>query len=825
MGRRIALLIGNQEFSNESGLDALRGAKNDVDELAAVLRDRARGGFHVSTFLEQPHHALELAIVEALQAAAVDDFVLIYYSGHGKLSPSGKLYLATANTKRNALQGTALSAWSLHEAVSDSACREVVLLLDCCYSGAVSQGLRGSLESQLQAVQNASGFFILTASTGLQTALEIEGDFDGKVMGKFTAAIVEGIRSGAADVKGTGEIRLTDLRLHVERSLRGQTPQLFVHAGSGDPLISLANEPMLDALALEDLDSVSSHRRYGAVMYLRQLVERGNLREKEAARRHLIHRQGIEQDAEIRQAISGQPPQRSVGDADHTRDALQRGIDAVANAAKETLGPEGRRVIIGKTFGSPEFAQNGLEIAKRVKPTDGTEMIAAELACEAAANVQRLSGDGVSTMLVLAQALVRFGFAEVALGRNPMDLCRGLDQAAQTVIERLRSSCMSSARIPLLPELFITKRSDDLFALLDARVFELVELALKDVAATSLFVVSEPNYFEITMEFADSLSFDKGYISPYFITNADATTVELAQPCILILDERLSTFELLVPILEAVMKSNRSLLIIANGVEGQALSSLVINKLRSNLRVAAVNSPTSFAEPGSTVLEDIATLTHSKVIGETAGTNLEKVTFDMLGSAQLAIVTDARTTLICDVAADNAMQERIAKQTDRVAIIKVGGNTEKEIKQRLQRVNGIVRTMQALSEEGAVAGGGVALVRAAAALDGLSIRNEDQAAGVGVMRRALDVPFRQIAANAGMRETTLVEKLLENSLPSFGLDVSQKEWCDLAARGILDPLKTVRVGLEAAVTLAGSLITTGQAFANSSEPNGQLTPT
>jgi hypothetical protein len=387
MNRRIALLIGNQMFLKESGLPNLNGPLNDVNAIERVLKDPELGNFEVQKIVDQPHYDVMRTIVETLQLAAQDDFVLIFYSGHGKMSGSGKLYLATANTTQTALQATAVSAWSLHEAVSDAVCREVVLLLDCCYSGAVA-GLRGEVvNSQLQAVQNAAGFFILTASTSIQSASESETDHDGEIMGRFTAAIVDGIQSGDADFRGTGEIRLTDLKTHVERTLRGQTPQFFAHAGTGDPLLSYSPRPLLDERAIADLEDDAWHRRVGAIKYLTDILRKGKPRESRAARATLTSRHALEQNIDVRQVIEdalrpqaapilvgsfrAEDSQFSAstsrpGDAHSStgpREKVLRGVNAVADAARATLGPKGRTVVVGGSRGTPSFTKNGLLIA------------------------------------------------------------------------------------------------------------------------------------------------------------------------------------------------------------------------------------------------------------------------------------------------------------------------------------------------------------------------------------------------------------------------------------------------------------------------------
>jgi chaperonin GroEL len=828
VARRLALLIANQDFLEESGLQPLRGPANDIAALARVLQNPSLGNFEVSKFVDKAHHEVTRAIVETLQSAAAEDFVLIYYSGHGKTSVSGRLYLATADTTQRAFQATAVSAWSLHEAVSESACREVVLLLDCCYSGAVSQGLRSAIESQLQAVQNAAGFFILTASTSIQTASENEVEQSGTIMGRFTAAIVEGIESGKADTSGLGEIRLTDLKGYVERSLRGQTPQFFAHAGSGDPLISYGSRPGLDQNALRDLTDEAWYRRLGAVKYLMGVMEKGGTRESQAARAALSARRAVERDIDVRQAIEDALRLEDVSSPTVTRDKMLRGVNTLANAVKVTLGPKGRTLVIGRSEGKLRSTKSGVSVAKQIVLTDSFEDLGAQLIREVASNTNDKVGDGSTTAVVLAQAIVAEGMRAVVAGKDPQDVRRGIDSAAASIVEEIRASSKKIA----------TKDEITQVATLTANgnrdLGELIAKAMEKVGTDGAITIEKSNSANTEVDTTSGIRFDRGYISPYFVTNGEKMITELENPYILLHEKKLSGLQAMLPVLEAVVQSGRPLLIIAEDVEGEALSTLVVNKLRGGLKVAAVKAP-GFGDRRKAMLEDIAILTSGQVISEGLGIKLENVTLDMLGQAEKVRLTkdvtiivagggkkvdiEGRTsqirTQIEETTSDydrERLQGRLAKIAGGVAVIRVGGATEVEMNDRIDRLEHALNATRAAVAEGVVPGGGVALLNASKVLNGFTLENEDQGAGVEILRRACQAPIRQIAENAGVEGSVVVARVLDSNSSTLGFNATTKQYEDLIHAGILDPAQVIRTALQEACSAAGLMITTDSAI-------------
>jgi chaperonin GroEL len=792
------------------------------------LQNPSLGNFEISKFLDKAHHEVARAIVETLQSAAPEDFVLIYYSGHGKTSATGRLYLATADTTQRVLQATAVSAWSLHEAVSESACREVVLLLDCCYSGAVSQGLRSAIESQLQAVQNAAGFFILTASTSIQTASENEVEHSGKIMGRFTAAIVEGIESGKADTSGLGEIRLTDLKGYVERSLRGQTPQFFAHAGSGDPLISYGSHPGLDQNALKDLSDEAWYRRLGAVKYLMGVMEKGGTREGQAARAALSARRALERDIDVRQAIEDALRLEDVSSPTITRDKMLRGVNTLANAVKVTLGPKGRTVVIGRSEGKLRSTKSGVSVAKQIVLTDSFEDLGAQLIREVASNTNDKVGDGSTTAVILAQAIVAEGMRAVVAGNDPLDVRRGIDFAADRIVKEIRASAKKIAtkeEIAQVAALTANGNSD---------VGELIAEAMEKVGAEGPITIEKSNRSETEVDVTAGIRFDRGYVSPYFVTDAEKTTAELEKPYILLHEKKLSGLQAMLPVLEAVVQSGRPLLIVAEEVEGEALATLVVNKLRGGLKVAAVKAP-GFGDRRKAMLEDIAILTGGQVISEDLGIKLENVTLDMLGQAEKVRVAKDTTIIVAgagkkiDIGGRTSqvrmqieettsdydrekLQERLEKIAGGVAVIRVGGASEMEMNDRIDRLEHALNATRAAVAEGVVPGGGVALLNASKVLDGFTLENEDQDAGVEILRRACQAPIRQIAENAGVDGSVVVGRILESNLPGFGFNASTKRYEDLINAGVLDPAQVIRTALEEACSAAGLMITTDSAI-------------
>jgi chaperonin GroEL len=809
VGRRIALLIGNQTFLEESKLEPLSGPVNDVEAMADVLQNAALGNFEVQKIVEQPHYEVTRAIVETLQAAKSDDFVLIFYSGHGKLSGSGKLYLATANTTQKALQATTVPAWSLHEAVSESDCQEVVLLLDCCYSGAVSQGLKGDLASQLEAVQNAAGFFILTASTDIQRASENETDAGGKVMGRFTTAIVEGIRTGDARDQATGRIHLSHLKAYVERKLRGSTPQFFAHRGSGDPLISNGSQPSLDPGVMADLNDGQWHRRLGAVRYFANVLRSGQPLEVKAVRAALAARLNVERDVDVRQAISDAIGAQSEDEADVSREKMLRGAHIVANTVKVTLGPKGRMVVIGKKGGVPRSTKNCVSIVKEIERSDPYENLGAQFMCELAVKTDDDAGGGAATALVLAQAMIDGGAKAVAAGRNSMDLKDGIDLAVARLIEEIKAGARKISSPAEIIEIG-TIAADG-----DKVVGEVIARAIEKVGREGVILVEETDIADTQIEIMAGTQFKRGYLSPYFVTNTEKLIAELENPYILVHDKKLSALQALLPLLEAVVQSSRPLLIIAEDVEGEALATLVVNKLRGGLKVAAVKAP-GFGAPRKAMLEDIAVLTNGRLISEELGIKLENVTLDMLGTARKVVLTKQATTIVCD---RGKPQEHPAKIEGDVAVIQVGGASEVEVKQRRDLIDGALKATHAALEEGIVLGGGVALLRAARVLDDLQSENEDQGAGIAIVRAAAEAPLRQIAENAGVQGLVVVARILESSSPDFGFNAQTKEYLDLRRAGILDPAKMVRLAIREAALAAGLLITTDMALFKAGKPD------
>ena len=836
MGRRIALLVGNQTFLKESGLQPLRGPVNDVEAFASVLEKPTLGNFEVRKCLGGLSHEVTRAIVETLQSAARDDFVLIFYSGHGKTSVGGRLFLATADTTETALQATAVSTWSLHDAVTESLCKEVVLLLDCCYSGAVSQGLRAGVEGQLQAVQNAAGFFILTASTAIQTASETETEHDGKVMGRFTAAIVDGIQSSGADLGRTGEIRLSDLKAYVERTLRGQTPQFFAHAGSGDPLISYGARPLLDQSALTDLDDDSWYRRLGAVKYLTGILLTGRSREIQAARARLVARRGLERDVDVSKAIDDALSLKDVNSSTATRDKMLLGVNTVANAVKATLGPKGRRVMIGKPPATPRWTKSGVCVAEKIELSDSYENLGAQLIRDVALKTYANARDGTTTAVVLARSIIVEGLKSVEDGVNPMDLKRGIDQAVVRVVQELKTISKK-----VLTKAEIT-RVGAISANGDKRVGDLIAMAIDRVGSEGAILIEESENSETEIDVVPGVRFDRGYLSPYFITNAEKVVAEFEDAYILIHEKKIFSLQPLLPVLEAVVQTGKPLVIIAEDVEGEALSTLVVNKLRGGLKVAAVKAP-GFGDRRKAMLEDIAILTEGQMISADLGIKLENVTLQMLGRAKRVRIEKEHTTIVTGRVAKNGiegratqikaqieettsdydkekLQERLAKAGGVVAVIRVGGKTEVEVKEMRDQFDDALNVTRAAVEEGIVPGGGVALLRASRTLEGFECDNDDQDAGVTIVRHALQAPLRQIAENAGLKGSVVVEKTLQSDSPTFGFDAQTKEYVDLMQSGIIDPTKVVRTALQEAASTAGLFITTESAILEAPSNDG-----
>jgi len=506
------------------------------------------------------------------------------------------------------------------------------------------------------------------------------------------------------------------------------------------------------------------------------------------------------------------------------RDRMLRGVDILANAVKVTLGPKGRNVVIEKAFGAPRITKDGVTVAKEIELKDKFENMGAQMVKEVASKTNDLAGDGTTTATVLAQSIVREGAKSVAAGMNPMDLKRGIDKAVAAVVENLAKQ---SKKVKTSNEI---AQVGTISANGEKEIGDIISKAMDKVGKEGVITVEEAKGLETELDVVEGMQFDRGYLSPYFITNADKMTVELGNPYILIHEKKLSSLQPLLPVLEAVVQASRPLLIIAEDIEGEALATLVVNKLRGGLKVAAVKAP-GFGDRRKAMLEDIAVLTSGQVISEDIGIKLESVTLDMLGQAKHVNIDKENTTIVdgagkkteikarCDQIRKQSeetssdydkekLQERLAKLAGGVAVIHVGGATEVEVKEKKDRVDDALHATRAAVEEGIVAGGGVALLRAASALTGLRTSNDDQKVGIDIVRRALSQPVRQIAENAGEDGAVVAGKILESKDANFGYDAQSEKYVDLVKAGIIDPTKVVRVALQDAASVAGLLITT-----------------
>jgi chaperonin GroEL len=505
------------------------------------------------------------------------------------------------------------------------------------------------------------------------------------------------------------------------------------------------------------------------------------------------------------------------------RERMLRGVDILANAVKVTLGPKGRNVVIEKSFGAPRITKDGVTVAKEIELEDKFENMGAQMLREVASKTADLAGDGTTTATVLAQAIVREGAKSVAAGANPMDLKRGIDLAVQTVIDDLKTNSKKVTKDQIAQVGTISANGDEV-------VGKKIAEAMEKVGSEGVITVEESKTLDFELDVVEGMQFDRGYLSPYFITNADKMIAELESPYILIHEKKLSGLQAMLPVLEAVVQSGKPLLIIAEDVEGEALATLVVNKLRGGLKVAAVKAP-GFGDRRKAMLEDIAVLTGGTVISEDLGIKLESVTLNMLGRAKKVTIDKENTTIVdgsgkkSDIEARvkqikaqieettsdydrEKLQERLAKLAGGVAVIKVGGATEVEVKERKDRVDDALHATRAAVEEGIVPGGGVALLRAAKSLDTLKPDNDDQKVGINIVRKALQSPARQIAANAGEDGSVIVGKILENSKYTFGYNAQSHEYGDLYAQGVIDPTKVVRCALQDAASVSGLLITT-----------------
>jgi len=505
------------------------------------------------------------------------------------------------------------------------------------------------------------------------------------------------------------------------------------------------------------------------------------------------------------------------------RDKMLRGVNILANAVKVTLGPKGRNVVIEKSFGAPRITKDGVSVAKEIELEDRFENLGAQLLRSVASKTNDVAGDGTTTATVLGQAIVVEGVKAVAAGFNPMDLKRGIDMAVAEVVASLQAS---SKKITSSSEV---AQVGTISANGETAIGDMIAEAMQKVGNEGVITVEEAKTAETELDVVEGMQFDRGYLSPYFVTNAEKMTAVLEDPIILLHEKKLGNLQAILPILEAVVQSQRPLLIIAEDIEGEALATLVVNRLRGGLKVAAVKAP-GFGDRRKAMLEDIAILTGGQVISEDLGIKLENVTLDMLGTAKRVEITKENTTIVDGAGSAEdiqgrvgqikaqieettsdydreKLQERLAKLAGGVAVIKVGGSTEVEVKERKDRVDDALNATRAAVEEGIVPGGGVALLRASANLKVKGI-NADQDAGIAIVRRALQEPVRCIANNAGAEGSVVVGKILENSAPSFGYNAATGEYGDLVALGVIDPVKVVRHALQDAASVASLLITT-----------------
>ncbi len=506
------------------------------------------------------------------------------------------------------------------------------------------------------------------------------------------------------------------------------------------------------------------------------------------------------------------------------RNRMMRGVNVLADAVRVTLGPKGRNVVLEKSFGAPRITKDGVSVAKEIELEDKFENMGAQMVKEVASRTNDEAGDGTTTATILAAAIIKEGLKSVAAGMNPMDLKRGIDLAVAKVVQHIKDASRPVSDSDEVAQVGTISANGE------AQIGRMIADAMQKVGNEGVITVEENKGMETEVEVVEGMQFDRGYLSPYFVTNPEKMTVELEDALILLHEKKLSSLQPMVPLLEQVIQSQKPLLIIAEDVEGEALATLVVNKLRGGLKVAAVKAP-GFGDRRKAMLQDIAILTGGQVISEDLGMKLENVTIDMLGSAKKVVITKDETTIV-DGAGDKKeiearvnqirvqieettsdydrekLQERVAKLAGGVAVIRVGGMTEVEVKERKDRVEDALNATRAAVQEGIVVGGGVALVQAAKALDGLKGANSDQDSGITIVRRALEAPLRQIADNAGVDGSVVAGKIRESNDPTFGFNAQTEEYGDLFAFGVIDPAKVVRTALEDAASVSGLLITT-----------------
>ena len=526
--------------------------------------------------------------------------------------------------------------------------------------------------------------------------------------------------------------------------------------------------------------------------------------------------------------------------AQDARDRMLRGVDILADAVKVTLGPKGRNVVLDKSFGAPRITKDGVTVAKEIELEDKFENMGAQMVREVASKTNDIAGDGTTTATVLAQSIVREGARSVAAGANPMDLKRGVDLAVAAVVKELAAQSKkvtSSSEVAQVGT--ISSNGDE-------EIGKKISEAMEKVGNEGVITVEESKGLDTELDIVEGMQFDRGYISPYFVTDAEKMRVELDDPLILINEKKLSNLQAMLPVLEAVVQSSRPLLIIAEDVEGEALATLVVNKLRGGLKVAAVKAP-GFGDRRKAMLQDIAVLTGGEVISEDLGIKLENVTLQMLGRAKKIVITKDDTTVVDGAGEKSAiegrvgqikqqieettsdydkekLQERLAKLAGGVAVLKVGGATEVEVKEKKDRVDDALNATRAAVEEGIVPGGGVALLRAVKVLDALNVTDEDQRAGVNIVRKAIQVPARIIAANAGEDGAVIAGKILDNTGYNYGYNAQTGEYGDLVQQGVIDPVKVVRTALQDAASIAGLLITTEAMVAEKPKKDSPMPP-
>ena len=506
------------------------------------------------------------------------------------------------------------------------------------------------------------------------------------------------------------------------------------------------------------------------------------------------------------------------------RERMLRGVDMLANAVKVTLGPKGRNVVIEKSFGAPRITKDGVTVAKEIELEDKFENMGAQMVREVASKTSDLAGDGTTTATVLAQAIVKEGAKSVAAGMNPMDLKRGIDVAVEAIVKDLQAHAKKITSNEEIAQIGTISANGD------TEIGRFLADAMREVGNEGVITVEEAKSLNTELEVVEGMQFDRGYVSPYFVTNAEKMRVEFEDPFILINEKKLSSLQPMLPLLEAVVQSGKPLLVIAEDIEGEALATLVVNRLRGGLKVAAVKAP-GFGDRRKAMLEDIAILTGGTAISEDLGIKLENVTLKMLGRAKKVVIDKENTTIVNGAGAKKdiearvtqikaqieettsdydreKLQERLAKLAGGVAVIRVGGATEVEVKERKDRVDDAMHATRAAVEEGILPGGGVALLRALKALDGIKIADADQKAGIDIVRRAVQVPARQIVQNAGEDGSLVIGKLLENSSYNWGFNAATGEYQDLVKAGVVDPAKVVRTALQDAASVAALLITT-----------------